>query len=209
MNERWVCKRCFADNDEADGACARGGLTRGAEAPAGEIGRWTAAMSTSVERPGWRRWLRFWWVPALAIFLVVGYLASARRDGGGAITAGGSLSVTELRVGDCFISEDAEEISTVEARPCDEPHQYELFHVATWTGSDVYPSIDAQTSFLITECGPVFETYVGRSYETSSLDFFPFTPTEEGWEHGDRTFQCVLVDPARTELTSSLRSVDR
>lgn len=207
MSERWVCKRCFADNGEADGACARCGLIRGAEAPAGEVGQWTAAAPT--ERPAWQGWLRFWWVPALAIVLVVGYLASARRDGGGAITAGGSLAVTELRVGDCFSSEDADEISQVEARPCDEPHQYELFHVVTWTGSDEYPSVDAQADFLINACGPVFETYVGRSYLSSTLDFFPFTPTEAGWDDGDRIFQCVLFDPQRAELTSSLRNADR
>lgn len=211
MNERWVCKRCFADNEETDSACVRCGLTRGAEATEVDAASRAsdAGMPAGDRQRGWKRWIRYWWVPALGIALLVGYLASARRDDAGQITGGGSLSVEDLRVGDCFDTEVEDEISSVDAHPCDEPHGYEMFEVATWTGSDEYPTEDAMTEFVISECIPAFGEYVGRSYETSALDFVHFVPGEEGWEDGDRVFQCALFDPDRPELSVSQRDADR
>jgi hypothetical protein len=211
VTDRWVCKRCFADNEETAAACVRCGLTRGSEATPTDQAAWEAQAGTAAaEQPaGWRRWLRYWWIPALAIFLLIGYLASARRDDGGAITSGGNLSIEDVRVGDCFDSDDSDEISSVEARPCDEPHGYEMFHVASWTGSSEYPSEDAMLDFVIDQCVPAFEEYVGRSYQSSTLDFVHFYPIESGWNAGDRVFQCALYDPDDPQLTASLRDADR
>lgn len=203
MNERWVCKRCFADNMDADPACVRCGLERDAE-PGGDAGEAFGAAPAVGDDPGWRRWLRYAWIPVVAVVLLVGYLASARRDDAGSISAGGTLSIADLRVGDCFDAEDASEISDVQARPCTEPHQMELFHVATWNGSGDYPPEAAMTDFVIDECIPAFEEYVGTSFETSQLDFVHFVPLEEGWRDGDRIFQCALIDPADDTLTESL-----
>ena len=212
MTERWVCKRCFADNEETDSACQRCGLVRGSESTEADKTTWAsqaAAAQPATEPAGWQRWLRFWWIPALAIVLVVGYFVSARRGDGGAITSAGNLAIEDVRVGDCFNSDEEEEISSVDARPCDQPHEYEMFHVATWTGSDAYPTEDAMFGFVIQECVPAFETYVGRSFEASRLDFVHVFPIEEGWNDGDRVFQCAMFDPAVPELTESLRGADR
>ncbi len=210
MNERWVCKRCFADNDESNSACLRCGLTRGAESTEDDRATWAQVASTEPAKPaGWQQWLRYWWVPALAVVLVIGYLASARRDGSGAITDGGTMHIEDLQVQDCFDFEDAEEISEVDARPCTEAHGYELFHIATFTGPDAYPTEDQWVNFIFDACAPAFEAYVGRTYESSALDFVPFTPTEEGWDDGDRVVQCALVDPADAQLTTTLRNADR
>jgi hypothetical protein len=102
-----------------------------------------------------------------------------------------------------------DEISSVDARPCNEPHGFEMFQVATWTGSSEYPSEEAMNQFVIAQCIPAFGAYVGRSYETSALDFVHFVPGEEGWEDGDRVFQCALYDPTLPELSESLRDADR
>lgn len=211
MNERWVCKRCYADNDERDGACQRCGLMRGAETTQADQQTWAAAAGAgpAPETPGWRRWLRFWWVPALAIFLVVGYLASARRDDSGEIAAGGTLSIADLRVGDCFDVEELGEVSEVDARPCTDAHQYELFHIATWTASGDYPAQAAMMTFIGEECVPAFDRYVGTEYLSSQLDFVPFTPVEDGWNQGDRVFQCALMDPMNPALTESLEGASR
>jgi len=211
VNERWVCKRCYADNNESDGSCQRCGLMRGAETTEADQQAWAVegGASPAAATPGWRRWIRFWWVPALAIVLVVGYLASARRDGGGEIAAGGTLSIADLRVGDCFDFEEVDEISEVDERPCAEGHKYELFHVATWTASGDYPSETAMMTFVGEECIPAFDRYVGTDYLASQLDFVPFTPVEDGWNQGDRVFQCALVDPMNPQLTESLEGVAR
>lgn len=208
MNERWVCKQCFAANEEKDSACGRCGLIRGSEAtPAGESA-W-AAQTKPAPAPAWRRLIGFWWVPALAISLLVGYLASARRDDSGVITAGGTVAIEEIRVGDCFNAPDEDVITEVTAVPCTDAHAYELFHVATWTGSSAYPSDEAMLQFVIDECVPVFGSFVGRSYETSTLDFLHLSPVQEGWDGGDREFQCVLVDPENPTLETSLHGADR
>jgi len=211
VTERWVCKRCFASNNEGDSACQRCGLIRGAESTPTDQATWASqgGIAPPAAQPGWRRWARYWWIPALAIFLGVGYLASARRDDGGSITGGGTLSIEDLRIGDCFNSDDTDEISSVDARPCTEAHDYELFHIATWTTSSDYPAEDAMIDFVIQECIPAFTPYVGRTYEASQLDFVHFYPLEEGWDAGDRVFQCALFDPGQDDLTESLRGADR
>jgi putative regulator of septum formation len=213
VNERWVCKRCFADNDDASAACHRCGLTRGAEASQVDQQGWAERGGPPVARQpagaGWTRWIRFWWIPAVVIVLAVGYVTQARRDNGGGITDGGTLQVEDLRVGDCFDAEDAEEISEVDAGPCTDPHAYEMFHLATWSGADAFPTDDAMVDFILQACIPVFEDYVGMDYESSAIDFVPFTPTEEGWNDGDRLIQCALVDPGNDQLTASLRNANR
>jgi hypothetical protein len=65
------------------------------------------------------------------------------------------------------------------------------------------------TGFVFEECVPAFETYVGRSFLASRLDFVHFVPVEEGWNAGDRVFQCAMFDPEVAELSESLRNADR
>ena len=215
MTERWVCKRCFADNDETNSACQRCGLIRGAEATDADQAGW-AAESTSAAQPpaegGWRRWLRYWWIPAILIALAVGYFTNARRGDDGGISEGGTLQVADLRVGDCFdlTEATATEISEVDAKPCTRAHEYEMFHITTWTDAqDTYPTDDEWGTFLLGDCTAAFADYVGRDYQASELDFVPFTPTEEGWDAGDRVVQCAVVDPSDAELTDSLRDASR
>lgn len=212
MNERWVCKRCYADNEGPASACVRCGLLRGAEATDADRASWaaeTGAPQSATSAPSWQRYLRFWWIPALVVALAVGYLTTAKRDSGGEITGSGTLQIEDVRVGDCFDVGEADEVGEVNAGPCTDPHGYEMFHLARWNGADTYPSDDAMLDFIIDTCVPVFEAYVGMSYETSVIDFVPFTPTEEGWEDGDRVIQCALVDPGNERLTTSLRSANR
>ena len=48
--------------------------------------------------------------------LAVGYFTTARRGDDGALTAAGTLSVTDLQVSDCFSTDGATELSDVEYR---------------------------------------------------------------------------------------------
>jgi len=213
VTERWVCKRCFADNDETDSACARCGLIRGADATDADQAGWAANASTQPPaQPAWRSWLRFWWIPAIVIALAVGYFTNARRGDDGGITDSGTLQVTDLRVGDCFdLSEaTATEISEVDAKPCTQAHEYEMFHITTWTDAgDTYPTDDEWVTFFLDGCTTGFADYVGHDYRTSELEFVPFTPTEEGWADGGRRVQCAVVDPLDTDLTESLQDAAR
>jgi hypothetical protein len=199
VNDRWVCKRCFADNEESSAACHRCGLTRGAEASQADQQGWAAQGAPPVvqqqQRAGWTRWIRFWWIPAVLVALAVGFLTQARRDDAGAIDTGGTVSVDELRMGDCFNSgEDEELISDVDGVPCEDPHHYEVFALVTYD-APAFPSDSEMDTVFREHCGPPFASYVGVAYDNSELYASMITPSEETWADGDRSFVCVLYEP--------------
>jgi hypothetical protein len=210
VNERWVCKRCFADNEETSSACIRCGLIRGAEATPTDQQTWSAQAAAEPAQPraGWTKWLRLWWIPAIAIVLAVGYLASARRDSEGNVADGGTLSVTDLRVGDCFDSGDETEISDVDAVPCNEAHPYQVFHIQDHPTAS-YPTDAEFTAIFESVCVVPFESFVGMSYVSSALYADMITPSASSFEDGDREYICVLYDPADSELTSTMEGAHR
>lgn len=217
MNERWVCKRCFADNEDSAGACERCGLARGSESTEADQTAWGAAPEPVPAGSGrglMGQLLRFWWIPAVGIALVVGYLTSAQRGDDGALSTAGNVTVEDLRVGDCFNAAevgDSEEteVSDVDGVPCDEPHAFEVFAVADYGGA-VYPGTESQFQAAFGEvCIPPFEDYVGIPYADSTLWASAITPTEDGWNDGDREFICHLHEEDASPLSESQRGAAR
>lgn len=207
MGGRWVCKRCFSANEDVAGVCARCGLARGSEVPAGEAMIQTAPKE---QRAWWSGLLRFAWIGVVAVVGISGAIFSATRDASGEIADAGDLQVHELRVGDCFDLKDPDEelIEQVDAKPCTEVHEFEMFLVADLTAGD-YPSIETMDGFVVDNCIPAFGEFVGQEYELSVLDIFWLTPSEESWSSGDRSIQCAVFHPTNAELTSSLRGSGR
>lgn len=209
MNERWVCKRCFTSNDGGTGVCSNCGLARGSDVPAGEI-----AASSAAPKPGpasrWSWLLRFWWIGLVIVIAIGGAIFAARRDDGGQIVGAGDLQVFDLRPGDCFDLKDPadEEVTDVEAKPCNELHEFEMFHVTALPDGD-YPDEDTFVGYLERECLPAFAEFVGTSYQESRLDIYWLTPTEPGWGAGDREMQCAVFDPLDEELTESMEGSER
>lgn len=119
----------------------------------------------------------------------------------------GGQDVMSLRIGDCF-DENASlqqggEVSSVPDIDCDEPHDFEVFHLADYAGSTFSPArID---DFAIESCYAAFSRYVGRSYESSSLDFTWLSPTPDGWDEGDREIVCVAYRMDMGKLRGSVR----
>jgi hypothetical protein len=220
MNDRWVCKRCFADNEGAAPQCHKCGLLRGAESTAADQSAW-AATPAAADAGGQGRGsgllpilLRFWWIPAAAIVLVVGYLTTAQRDDDGTVSDAGTLTVEDLRVGDCFneatfTSSGDVEVNDVDAVPCTESHAYEVYAVTDYDGA-VFPGPDAifETAFMQV-CVPPFEDYVGIAWEDSLLWASAIIPSEEGWNAGDREFICHLHEGDSSPLTESQRGAAR
>jgi len=218
MTDRWVCKRCFADNEGSAGACAQCGLIRGSEVPDADRAAWAEASGAPAPgagtQPGWQRWLRFWWIPAVTIALAVGYFTTARRGEDGSLSTGGTLSVTDLQVGDCFSTDGATEIADVDGVPCTEPHTFEVFAVHTYDGP--LPMTDASSEAVFRDlCEREFEAYVGAPYATSAIYGSMISPSEESYRGGDREYVCVLFEPDPADvnedrvLTESLRGVAR
>lgn len=232
-SDRWVCRQCFADNEGDATHCARCGLARFAgvgpaagtaatdptapgdpsspvdpSSPGGTpMPQWTPPPAPS--KPLWQRLIGFWWVGLIVAVVIGGILFNARRDDSGRITDGGTMQVNDLRVGDCFNTDGSDNIGDVDAVPCAEPHVYELFHVFTMTDTGSFPT-DAQfTSETDAACRPAFAEYVGLAYDDSAIYVNTLTPTEDGWNNGDHTVQCVLHEEDESKITGSQRGANR
>lgn len=127
----------------------------------------------------------------------------------GALLAGcsGDQRVTSLEVGDCFDDSaeflTGEDVSSVPSVPCDEPHDNEVFHVTDYSGSSY--SFEGIADFADMVCYSAFEPYVGRSYQTSVIDFTWLIPTEESWSLGDREVVCIAFHMDFEQLRGTVR----
>ena len=226
---RWVCRRCFTDNEGTATECASCALGRWAELPeAGAVaapsaegtgaapdGATTGEATPAWQPPAppaapfWKKLLPYWWVGLVGVFIVAGLIFNAKRDDTGAITDAGTLHVSDLRVGDCFNASTEGEIDDVDAVPCTAAHAYELFHVFTMTDPGQYPTdadFEAQTDAA---CSPAFTAYVGVAYEASTLFASSLEPTEAAWNDGDHTVQCMLHEEDESQVTGSQRGSAR
>ncbi len=107
-----------------------------------------------------------------------------------------NADVFAIRVGDCVDTNSAgSQISSLPVVPCGEAHSDEAFYAFNIEG-DTFPGDDAVTAESLEKCQPEFEAFVGTSYDTSTLDFWPMTPTEGSWAQNDREVVCFVYDPA-------------
>jgi hypothetical protein len=114
--------------------------------------------------------------------------------------AGSVISFDEMAAGDCIVLPTESEFSEVRRVPCDTPHGGEIFLVADHPGG-AYPTDDAFGEYVATICGPAFESWTGSAYEDQDvLDYSWFTPTEQSWTDGYRSFECYLA-PADGSLS--------
>ena len=163
------------------------------------------------------RSLRILTAPALAVALaatlsscsaldsVLGNAPDAVRDDEGQITEAAEADVFSLKLGDCFdyaALSSTTEISSVSTIPCGEAHDAEIYAEMHLTEEqfkadlELSQSGDTETLGHADQfCYDQFAGFVGTSYEESTLNFTPFTPTEMSWAQGDDVVQCILVHP--------------
>ncbi|MGD2060555.1 MAG: septum formation family protein [Acidimicrobiia bacterium] len=132
----------------------------------------------------------------------------ADRADTGEIVGGGDLSVMTMRAGDCFDDPDGEVVYDVQAIPCSEPHDNEVFAIGEFSSdSDVFPGLIALDDSAYEQCtGSRFESYVGVGYLDSELGVFTLTPTEDSWDEGDRGYVCALYRLDLAKLTGTARA---
>lgn len=132
------------------------------------------------------------------------------RDADGAITEGGQLAVTDLRVGDCFNDPgQVVQVDALETVPCSEPHDLEVFHEFELADADQLPAPDQLEEQVAAQCLPAFEAFVTIPYQDSTLDIWILEPTAESWRAGDRTVQCSVFDTSGATLTGTARGAAR
>lgn len=120
----------------------------------------------------------------------------------------GDADVFALMVGDCMNEVSEELVSEVPVVPCDQPHDEEVFFDFTIEGEE-YPGDDAVQTQSDEGCLAQFETFVGLAYDSSTLDFYAYRPSQESWESlDDRVVSCVIYDPAG-QVTGTLAGAAR
>lgn len=157
----------------------------------------------------------------LSLFLLSGCAAildelgtpqeAPRDEPGGEVTASAEADIFSLKVGDCIDMDalealyqgDSAELDAVPVVPCADAHTGEVFGETTLPEGD-YPGEEAVSTAADDFCLPAFTDFVGLTYDESIYQYFPFTPTSEGWTVGaDRVIQCVIV--TEEPVTASLQ----
>ena len=118
--------------------------------------------------------------------------------------AGDPADVFTIKVGDCLNDGSATgEVSEVPTVDCAEPHDSEAYASIIIDDGD-FPGDEALVAQAEAECGAAFSDFVGIDFESSSLSYAYYYPTESSWASGDREILCLIVDPAG-QTTGSLQ----
>jgi len=138
-------------------------------------------------------------------FGIYGAVTDVDRDDSGAIIGGGTLDAFQVHLGDCFNDPDfdADEYSSLPGVPCTDPHDNEAFAVFDLTLSS-YSEYDI-ADISEASCVDRFEAYVGRDYESSSLDVVTMYPSAESWDQSDREVVCALYDMSGSKLVGTVK----
>ena len=131
------------------------------------------------------------------------------RGASGEITEAGGLGAAAVRVGDCINIPDndgSNEVISVEGIPCNEPHDEQIYYEFVASTSGGYAGMEQQTD---QKCFDNFDDFIGVAWEESTLDFYAWTPSVEGWEQGDREVSCIVFNPAGGKLLGSMEGTRR
>jgi hypothetical protein len=143
------------------------------------------------------------WVLGFATLILVAIVSGADRDSSGQLTEAGSVSAQQLRPGDCVKDlKDGEDVLSVPAVPCAQPHEGEVFAVFALSGT-TWPGDESVSQKAEEGCQDRFQSYAPAA-DFESLDLFVLQPTRQAWTRGDHEVTCIASDPAGKQ-TGSLR----
>lgn len=144
-------------------------------------------------------------------FVAYDAVTSADRDESGAIVKEGSVGAFQIQVGDCFDDTSSSynqltgEVSDLPGVPCSDPHDNEVFAVFDLKAAS-FPEEDALSEMVFESCINRFPSFVGKDYESSSLDITTLYPSRESWERkNDREVVCAVYDMEANKLKGSAR----
>lgn len=131
------------------------------------------------------------------------------RDETGEITEAGGLGAFAMEIGDCFQMPTEDLVESVEAVPCTDPHDAQVY--AKFDMPDgVYPGDAVVTEAGDTGCLDRFAAFVGKPFDESSLYLSYLFPTMETWDEPslkDREIVCVIVPaPGEPLMTQDMQN---
>ncbi len=146
------------------------------------------------------------YIAAALGFAIYGAATSVDRDDSGSIIGGGAVDAFSVRVGDCFNDTDSfsDEVSSVPGVPCTDPHDNETFAVFD-VAFDSYPDEEVMAQHAYDSCQQQFEPFVGKDYESSTLEISTMYPTQQSWEQSDREVVCAIYDMNANKLVGSAK----
>lgn len=145
------------------------------------------------------------YLAAIVGFAIYGASTNADRDSSGAIVEEGSIGAFNVQVGDCFDDVTSfEEVSSVPGVPCSDPHDNETYAVFD-VGVASYPEGESMSELAFESCKKHFEAYIGKDYESSTLDITTMFPSEQSWAQDDREVICAVYDMNAEKLTGSAK----
>lgn len=123
-----------------------------------------------------------------------------------------------IAMGDCLNDASAEDalgasedtqVFDMRQLDCARPHQYEVYLLHQVTNG-VYPGAEVLQGMADKICQTSFQSFVGRAYEHSELDFSVLWPSEDGWrDEKDREIVCLLSSMDESPLVGSMRGSKR
>jgi putative regulator of septum formation len=114
-----------------------------------------------------------------------------------------------MRVGDCFddgSTFDDSEVDSVPGVPCSKPHDNEVYAVYE-VASATFPG-EGMAEMAHDGCMQRFEAFVGKDYDSSSLDIATLYPSPESWQQqNDREVVCAVYDVDAKKLTGTVKGL--
>ena len=168
--------------------------------------------SDNPKEPRGAHWAKAASLPALAIVLAVSatvlWVANLSEVAPASGT-GDAVTTDDLRIGDCIdVPDEGKQFLSVAVKPCDDPHDAEIVDIVDAPVSMAFPGQErAQTGLDL--CKPSIETYMGVPLIESALGIYVMSPSEMGWERGDRRFTCAFIRPDREPISGSVRGAGR
>ncbi len=112
------------------------------------------------------------------------------RDSSGRITVGGEVGVLRLIPGDCFVL-GTDEIETVDAVPCEDDHNAEVFAILELADTD-WPGNKSVAQVAETGCIDRFRIATGHVFDPVHVAITGYAPSEQSWRD-DRKVLCVVT----------------
>ena len=112
-------------------------------------------------------------------------LGQADRDSNGDVVDGGSVDAMSITVGDCLADElgpegGEEQVSSVEATPCNEPHLSQI--VAQFDlDQDEFPGEASLFAIVEERCTGLVDAALSHAADSYELSFIYFYPTADTW----------------------------
>ena len=133
------------------------------------------------------------WTIGIILAIILAVTAAPKRDDGGAVTQGGDISATALRVGDCINNlRDSNNVQSLPGVPCSQPHEGEVFAVFDLPAG-AYPGGAAVEDQVTKECNDRITSYSPGSAQDPDVGLFSVYPLEQNWNSGDRQVVCIAT----------------